>query len=182
MGRKTGFLSKTRVLNIITVLKTVSSGNCVVFEKQMALEKMLTPVQVEAVTCAQGPLCILAGAGTGKTRVITHRMAWLIREQRVAPEQILGVTFTNKAAREMAKRVEEWSGTGRRGLGTFHGMAARFLRRYVFLDVLDFVSMKDALRMLKDCGTDPGTRVNADHKAAHFFESHHGEGPPPHLL
>ncbi|MBL90662.1 MAG: hypothetical protein CMH56_02480 [Myxococcales bacterium] len=192
MGRKTGFLSKTRILNIITVLKTVSSGNCVVFEKQMALEKMLTPVQVEAVTCAQGPLCILAGAGTGKTRVITHRMAWLIREQRVAPEQILGVTFTNKAAREMAKRVEDLvPGTGRRvQLGTFHGMAARFLRRYgYFIDVAsDFViyDEDDALRMLKELWEqDPGTRVNADHKAAwHFFENwrHQGEGPPPHLL
>ena len=161
-------------------------------ERTQDLLRSLTPIQQEAVTSDNGHLCILAGAGTGKTRVITHRMAWLMQSQRVPPEQILGVTFTNKAAREMARRVEELvPGTGRRvQLGTFHGMAARFLRRYgYFIDVAsDFViyDEDDALRMLKELWEqDPGTRVNADHKAAwHFFENwrHQGEGPPPHLL
>jgi DNA helicase-2/ATP-dependent DNA helicase PcrA len=91
----------------------------------------LNPPQREAVTHPGGPLLIVAGAGSGKTRVITHRIAWLIREQGVMPHEVFAATFTNKAAEEMRLRVE--SLLGRRGLSlpiaTFHSLCARMLRR-----------------------------------------------------
>ncbi len=158
----------------------------------MDFKNLLTKTQWQAVTSSFGPMCILAGAGTGKTRVITHRIAWLILEKKVYPEHILGVTFTNKAAREMADRVEQLvPGAGRRvQLGTFHGTAARLLRRYGYLIGVspDFViyDEDDALRLVKELWErDTGAHVNADHRVAwRFFESwrHEAEGPPSHLL
>jgi DNA helicase-2/ATP-dependent DNA helicase PcrA len=96
------------------------------------LRHLLSPPQYEAATCLEVPVCILAGAGSGKTRVITHRIAWLMTTQRVPAESILAVTFTNKAAGEMRHRVENLvpGRGGRVQLGTFHGTAARLLRRY----------------------------------------------------
>ena len=92
----------------------------------------LNPVQREAVLHADGPVLIVAGAGSGKTRALTHRIAYLIREQHVSPYAILAITFTNKAAREMADRVETLLGERvARGMWilTFHSACARILRR-----------------------------------------------------
>ncbi len=89
----------------------------------------LTPAQQDAVTHVDGPLLILAGPGSGKTRVVTHRIAHLIREG-VDPSSILGLTFTNKAADEMSRRVAQLSAGSSVWLGTFHRFCARLLRRY----------------------------------------------------
>ncbi len=91
----------------------------------------LNPQQRQAVTHESGPLLVLAGAGSGKTRVITHRIAWLISERGVDPANILAVTFTNKAAGEMLSRVERLipARQSRPWIGTFHSIALRLLRR-----------------------------------------------------
>ncbi|MCB9154501.1 MAG: UvrD-helicase domain-containing protein [Caldilineae bacterium] len=91
----------------------------------------LNEQQVAAVTAPDGPLLVLAGPGSGKTRVLTHRIAILVQERRVPPWRIMAVTFTNKAAREMRSRTEMLLGGELRGLtiGTFHSICARMLRR-----------------------------------------------------
>jgi len=92
---------------------------------------VLNPEQLEAVCHTGSPLLILAGAGSGKTRVITTKIAWLIAEQGVHPESILAVTFTNKAAREMAERARALDErAGRSSIRTFHSFGAWMLRRY----------------------------------------------------
>jgi DNA helicase-2/ATP-dependent DNA helicase PcrA len=96
-----------------------------------ALLEGLNPPQREAVTHGDGPLLIFAGAGSGKTRVLTVRIAHLIATKRVWPDRLLAVTFTNKAAREMRSRVEALVGEGAKKMwvGTFHATAVRILRR-----------------------------------------------------
>ena len=92
----------------------------------------MNPQQREAIQAVDGPVLLLAGAGSGKTRVITHRIAWLIEQRGVAPDAILAVTFTNKAASEMAERVEKIIGhtsLAKPQLSTFHSFCVRVLRR-----------------------------------------------------
>lgn len=92
----------------------------------------LNEPQCAAVTAADGPLLILAGPGSGKTRVLTHRIAWVLSEQQQPPWQMLAVTFTNKAAREMRERLERMLGqtaAAEMSIGTFHATCARVLRR-----------------------------------------------------
>lgn len=93
----------------------------------------LNPKQLEAVCHYEGPLLILAGAGSGKTRVLTHRVAWLIEEKNVNPWNIMAITFTNKAAKEMRDRVENMLGGALGGVwvATFHSTCVRILRRYI---------------------------------------------------
>ncbi|MBM4202471.1 MAG: DNA helicase II, partial [Gammaproteobacteria bacterium] len=92
----------------------------------------LNDAQREAVTSAEASSLVLAGAGSGKTRVLVHRIAWLIRAEEIPPHGLLAVTFTNKAAMEMRGRVEQLLGISARDLwmGTFHGLAHRLLRRH----------------------------------------------------
>ncbi|MCD8023882.1 MAG: UvrD-helicase domain-containing protein, partial [Lachnospiraceae bacterium] len=105
----------------------------------MSIYDSLNPEQQEAVRHYEGPLLILAGAGSGKTRVLTHRVAWLIEEKGVNPWNILAITFTNKAAGEMRERVDRILNRTERNLGaagavwgsTFHSTCVRILRRYI---------------------------------------------------
>lgn len=92
----------------------------------------LNAAQREAVAAEPGNLLVLAGAGSGKTRVLVHRIAWLIRADGVSPHAVLAVTFTNKAAREMRNRIESMLGLSTQGMwvGTFHGLAHRLLKQH----------------------------------------------------
>ena len=96
----------------------------------------LNPEQREAVEAVEGPVLVLAGAGTGKTRVLTTRLAHILATGRARPWELLAVTFTNKAAREMRERITHIIGPsaeGLRWLGTFHSVAAQILRRHAEL-------------------------------------------------
>jgi len=93
----------------------------------------LNNAQKEAVLYLDGPLLIVAGAGSGKTKVLTSRIAHIIKEKRAFPNQILSVTFTNKAAKEMQTRVSKMLGstaTSLSWLGTFHSICAKILRKH----------------------------------------------------
>ncbi|MDD2337632.1 MAG: UvrD-helicase domain-containing protein [Geobacteraceae bacterium] len=121
----------------------------------MKLMHNLNPRQKEAVLHGEGPLLILAGAGSGKTRVIVHRIVHLIRKQGVSPRNILAVTFTNKAAAEMKERVEKLLAGGEVPLiSTFHSTCVRILRREIhhlgYAANFAIYDDKDAERLLKD--------------------------------
>lgn len=125
----------------------------------------LNPKQKEAVLHTEGPLLIMAGAGSGKTRVLTHRIAYLIEEKNVNPWNILAITFTNKAAREMKERVNGILGKGGEDVwvSTFHSMCVRILRRdvdaigydrnFTILDSSDQLTLMK--RILKELNIDP---------------------------
>lgn len=114
----------------------------------------LNPDQQEAVLHREGPALVLAGAGSGKTTVLTHRAAWLIKEHGVTESQILLVTFTNKAAGEMKERIERLTGSALPWAGTFHSLCARILRHEGYNIGLDFnyviYDSEDQLQLIKD--------------------------------
>jgi DNA helicase-2/ATP-dependent DNA helicase PcrA len=120
-------------------------------ERGVDLLAGLNPPQRAAVTADDGPLLIFAGAGSGKTRVLTNRIAWLIQQGRAEPGEILAVTFTNKAAREMRSRVESLVNlsAGAIWMGTFHAIGVRILRRDGSADGIDrhFVIYDEADRL-----------------------------------
>src|SRR5213596_792960 len=125
----------------------------------------LNPVQREAVTHHDGPLLVVAGAGSGKTRVLTHRIAHLIRDHGVSPFEILAITFTNKAADEMKTRVEALVGPVARKMwvSTFHSACVRILRRDAqrlgYKSTFTIYDQADAERLttyvLRDLNIDP---------------------------
>ncbi|SEQ83089.1 ATP-dependent DNA helicase PcrA [Virgibacillus subterraneus] len=125
----------------------------------------LNKEQQQAVKHTDGPLLIMAGAGSGKTRVLTHRIAYLLREKEVSPKSVLAITFTNKAAREMKERVHKLvgMGSGQIWVSTFHSMCVRILRKdidrigysrnFTILDSSDQLSV--IKQTLKDLNIDP---------------------------
>jgi len=132
--------------------------------RALALLADLDEPQREAVLHGRGPLLILAGAGSGKTRAITRRIAWLLQECGVPPHAILAITFTNKAAREMRERVDALVAAPALWIGTFHAICARILRREIEAlgrQTRDFTiydtQERNLLlkRLIKDAGYDP---------------------------
>ncbi len=122
----------------------------------------LNPDQQEAVAIAGGPVLVVAGAGSGKTRMLTHRIAYLIEEMGAPPDSILAITFTNKAAREMRERVAELLGATANTMwvSTFHSACARILRReahvFGYRSSFSIYDRADSLRLIRQCLADLG--------------------------
>lgn len=146
----------------------------------------LTPAQQEAVQTLDGPVLVLAGAGSGKTRVLTHRIAYLLAMRDVSPSRVVAVTFTNKAAREMVERLEHLIGPkGQKiWIGTFHALGLRILRQHASrlgypsdFAVLDREDQRRLLKgILRDLGIENGNlrqlldRIS-QYKQQHFLKS-----------
>ena len=120
-----------------------------------AYNQSLNKEQIKAVTLSEQSALILAGAGSGKTRVLTSRFAWLIQNQISSPGSVLAVTFTNKAAKEMILRISAQLPINTRGMwvGTFHGLCNRFLKKHYkdaglpqFFQILDSADQKSAIK------------------------------------
>ncbi len=134
-------------------------------DRNHPLLQKLNEAQIQAVTAGPGPYLILAGPGSGKTRVLTHRIAWMLTEQHIPAWQILAVTFTNKAAKEMRHRLERMVGeqaAHEMAMGTFHSVCVRLLRReaatvglnkdFLILDTDDQLSVMK--QIVKEMGLD----------------------------
>jgi DNA helicase-2/ATP-dependent DNA helicase PcrA len=156
----------------------------------MDVSPILSPLndaQRAAVTAPLVPLLVLAGAGSGKTRVLTHRVAWLIRAEGVSPHSLLAVTFTNKAAAEMRGRIESLLGipAGSLWLGTFHGLAHRLLRLHwreaglpQAFQILDAEDQQRLIRkLIKGLGLDEDRWLPRD--VQYFINKHKDEGRRP---
>ena len=119
--------------------------------------KGLNDKQYEAVVQTEGPVLVIAGAGSGKTKVLTHKIAYIIQEKKALPWQILAITFTNKAANEMKERIAGLIGEDAKDLwmGTFHSICVKILRKHI--DRIGFDSSfiifdtSDQKSMVKKC-------------------------------
>ncbi len=150
----------------------------------------LNEPQREAVAAPAGPLLVLAGAGSGKTRVLTHRVAWLVGVEGISPHAILAVTFTNKAAAEMRSRIEQMLQAPLGGLwiGTFHGLSHRLLRSHWreagLLQGFQILDSDDQYRLirrvLKNLNLDEG--YYPPRQAQWFINHHKEEGRRPEQL
>ena len=144
----------------------------------------LNDAQRDAVAAPLANMLVLAGAGSGKTRVLVHRIAWLIQVENVSPHGVMAVTFTNKAAREMRQRVEEMLGIPTRGLwiGTFHGLAHRLLKMHWQEAGLPqnfrIIDSDDQLRLVKRIIREQGLEESQwqPRSLQHFINSHKDEG------
>lgn len=143
----------------------------------------LNPEQTRAVLAEPAPLLVLAGAGSGKTRVLVARVAHFIAERNIEPHRILAVTFTNKAAREMQARLTELLGPGVRGayIGTFHGLSHRILRqeaeRMGIGENFQILDADDQVRTIKRLLVDLGLENRLEpKKVQHFINRHKDEG------
>lgn len=153
------------------------------------LRVALNPEQYRAATTVDGPLLVLAGAGSGKTRVLVHRIAYLLAEKKAQPWQIFAVTFTNKAAGEMRERLEHLVGPRARDawIGTFHALSARMLRieghRLGYLPSFSIYDADDSKRLVKTIMTSMGIDVagygvNVDKVASEIDRAKNaGHGP-----
>src|SRR3990172_12072713 len=147
----------------------------------------LNDAQRAAVAAAPGPLLVLAGAGSGKTRVLTHRVAWLVGVEGVSPHAILAVTFTNKAAAEMRGRIEGMlaAPVGRMWIGSFHGFSHRLLRSHWkeanLAQTFAILDSEDQLRVIKRLmkGLNMDEAYWPPTQAMWFINGHKEEGRRP---
>ena len=176
-------------------INLIPAGACHGVESapRMDVSPILSPLndaQREAVTAPLGPVLVLAGAGSGKTRVLIHRIAWLIQTENVSPHSILAVTFTNKAAAEMRARIEKLLGMpgGAMWLGTFHGLAHRLLRLHWreagLPQSFQILDSEDQLRLIKKIVKALELDENrwVPREVQYFINKHKDEGRRPQHL